>query len=73
MQMVHELPRLELEEVEWEDLKIAPDHPNLTTRVAIDLEGELKKRLVTCMVNHREVFAWSTQEVREISLRIMEH
>lgn len=62
-----------LEEAEWEDVLIIPGHPDLTTQATIDLDEELKKRLVTCMINHRKVFAWSPQKVRGISPRIMEH
>lgn len=58
--MVQELALLSsegLEEVEWEDAPIVPHLLDLTTRVATDLDVDLKKQLITCLTDHRNFFA----------------
>lgn len=74
--MVQELPLSSLknpEEVEWEDVSILLGHLDLITRVTINLDEELKKRLINYLIDHRIIFAWSPQEVRRISSKFIEH
>lgn len=61
------------EEIEWEVVSIVFNHLDLSTRVAINLEEEMKDRLVLCLTNHSNIIAWSPQEVKGISLNIMEY
>lgn len=50
-----------------------PGHPKMTTKVVANLSEELKQQLITCLINNREDFVWSPQEVRGISSRVMKH
>lgn len=76
---IHIVPELSLctlqvaKKIEWEEVSIMPDRPELTTQVAINLDKELKKSLINCLVDHRGVFAWSPQEVIWISPLTMEY
>lgn len=74
--MLQELPLSNLKnpkKMKWEDAPIVFGHPDLTTRMAIDLHEELKKWLIKCLIIYKKVFAWSPQEVRGISPEIIEH
>lgn len=58
---------------ESKDLPIVPGHPGKIARIAVDLPGEWRERLILCLTKNHDVFDWSVQEVRGISPRIIEH
>ncbi|XP_074570551.1 uncharacterized protein LOC141827208 [Curcuma longa] len=54
-------------------IPIVPEHPDRVTHIAADLPEELKEKLVDCLTQNSDIFAWSTAEITGVSPDIMEH
>ncbi|XP_042410364.1 uncharacterized protein LOC121999798 [Zingiber officinale] len=55
-----------------EEVQIHPNQAEATIFIATDLE-EKKAELVACLKQNHDVFAWSTHELPDISLSVVEH
>lgn len=58
---------------ELEDIVLNPDTPDETTRVGLDLLKEFKVRLRDFLVENRDVFAWTHEDMPEIDPKVAIH
>ncbi|XP_074592499.1 uncharacterized protein LOC141848374 [Curcuma longa] len=54
-------------------IQVIPDHPDRVTQIAADLPDELREKLVDCLTQNSDIFAWSTVEITGVSPDVMEH
>ncbi|XP_074576696.1 uncharacterized protein LOC141833212 [Curcuma longa] len=54
-------------------IQIIPSHPHRVTQIATGLPEELKEKLVDCLTQNSDIFAWSTAEITGVSPDVMEH
>lgn len=73
IQVLQDLPMFGLIGGELEEIQLVPSQSNRTIWVVVDLSLEVKHKLITCLSRNKNVFAWSVQKIRGISLKIMEH
>lgn len=72
-QLVQEGDPTFLSEEETEIVAVVPDQPEKTTRVSKELPPEVKKALVSCLIQNWDIFAWFTVDLMGISPEIIEH
>lgn len=60
-------------ELDLENAQIVLGCSEKVTRIAADLPTKWKDKLISCLIENHDIFAWLVQEVSRISPRVVEH
>ena len=56
-----------------EDIPLDEDDPEKSTRIGVDLEGEIKKGFICFLRKNIDVFAWSHEDMPDIDPSVITH
>ncbi|KAL0420636.1 UNVERIFIED_CONTAM: hypothetical protein Slati_3086500 [Sesamum latifolium] len=53
------------------NIEIIPRNPNKTTRISSHLGEEAKKEITLCLQRNADIFAWTPQDLEELTLKLL--